>query len=160
MIGTKFYKDNYKQEEYTQCANWCNTNSATIIDQGEYWEVVKLPEPTLEEVKQAKIDELKQARDDAEIQPIEYDDKLFDYDDKARERISIARQALEDGLTDTLNWTLADNTITEVNLATFKGINSTSAQRSAQLHAKYNTLKNKVEQATTTEEVQTINWEE
>lgn len=157
MIGTKFYKDNYNQEEYTQCADWCNTNSATIIDQGEYWEVVSLPTPTLEEIKQAKIDELKQARDDAEIRPIEYAGKLFDYDDKARDRINAAIIAL-DGTMNTLSWTTADNRETIVNADDLKGIVRAVAVRSNELHVKYRDLKETVEEAETAEAVSQIEW--
>lgn len=58
MIGTKFYKNGYSQAEYIKCASWCNNfGSATIEDKGEYYEVVELPQPTLEELKTAKLRE-------------------------------------------------------------------------------------------------------
>lgn len=55
MIGTKFYKRNYKQSEYTKAANYCNESQfATIEDKGDYYEVVKIPPyvPTEEELQQ------------------------------------------------------------------------------------------------------------
>lgn len=55
MIGTKIYKDNYNQELYQQCADYCNeTQTATIEDKDEYYEVVEIPDPTLEKLKAAK----------------------------------------------------------------------------------------------------------
>ena len=46
-------------EEYSQVAEWCNENQKyTIEDMGEYYAVVKIPEPTEEEIKQARISEL------------------------------------------------------------------------------------------------------
>lgn len=158
MIGTKFYKDNYDPEEYTKCADWCNAHSATIIDQGEYWEVVALPEPTLEEVKEKKTNELKQARDNAEVQPIEYNGDRYDYDDKARERISAAIVAL-DGTSLTLSWTTADNTEATVSADDLKAIIRAVATRSNELHVKYRQLKEQVEQIATVEEVEKITWE-
>lgn len=60
MIGTKFDKpiqDN-KLKEYAECAEWCNANNATIEDKGEYYEVVAIPEPSIDELKEQKLSEL------------------------------------------------------------------------------------------------------
>lgn len=157
MIGIKFYKTDYAQEEYTQCADWCNANGATIIDQGEYWEVVAIPAPTLDEVKQNKIAALKQLRDNEEVQPIEVDGNLFDYDDKARDRINAAIIAL-DGTVQTLSWTTADNREAIVNVDDLKAIVRAVAVRSNELHVKYRELKEAVEEAETTEAVSHIEW--
>lgn len=158
MIGTKFKKNNYDPAKYAEAAAWCNANEAMIVERGEYYEVVEIPSPSLEEVKEAKIATLKESRDTEEVTPIEYEDSVYDYDDKARERMRIARQALEDGLTDMLKWTLADNTVTDVTIETFIGINNQAAIRSTRLHARYNELKAKVEQAQTVEEVGMVEW--
>lgn len=49
-----------KQEEYSQVAEWCNEMGAYAIQEidDEYC-VVKIPEPTKEEIAQARISELK-----------------------------------------------------------------------------------------------------
>lgn len=50
-----------KADEYAAVAEWCNeTGEYHIEQQGEYYAVVKNPEPTEEETKQARINELKQ----------------------------------------------------------------------------------------------------
>jgi hypothetical protein len=50
-----------KAEEYAAVAEWCNKGQQYHIEeQGEYYAVVKNPEPTEEEIKQARINELKQ----------------------------------------------------------------------------------------------------
>lgn len=50
-----------KAEEYSQVAEWCNEGQQYHIEeQGEYYAVVKNPEPKEEEIKQARINELKQ----------------------------------------------------------------------------------------------------
>ena len=55
MLGTKLYKDNEEQmQSYFVVSKWCNENNATIEDMGEYYEVVKIPAPSLEELKKAK----------------------------------------------------------------------------------------------------------
>ncbi len=58
MIGTKFEKSNYDQAAYTAAADWCNANNAYIKDSGDYYEVVAVPAPTLEEVKAAKLTDI------------------------------------------------------------------------------------------------------
>lgn len=49
-----------KQDEYSEVAQWCNEGGEYHIEeQDQYYAVVKNPEPTPEEVKQARIMELK-----------------------------------------------------------------------------------------------------
>lgn len=126
-----------------------------------YKEIEKEPkkEETLEEVKQNKINELKSHRDTEEVEPIEYNDNLFDYDDKSRDRLHIARQALEDTKQESILWTTADNKRVELKVEDFVAINTNAAVRSNALHVKYNTLKEQVIDAETKEEVESIKWE-
>lgn len=58
MLGTKLYKGKYTNKEYADVAVWCNANNATIEDKGEYYEVVEIPAPSLEELKKAKLQEV------------------------------------------------------------------------------------------------------
>ncbi|MBR1756827.1 MAG: hypothetical protein IJ738_04605 [Alphaproteobacteria bacterium] len=49
-----------KQEEYSNVAQWCNESGQYHIEeQGKYYAVVKNDEPTEEEIKAARIAELK-----------------------------------------------------------------------------------------------------
>ena len=138
MIGTKFYKPVEPQEQldkYSAAAEWCNANNAVIEDKGEYYEVVAII-ITLDEAKAAKIAELKNNRDAKEVEDIEVNGHLFDYDDKARERINAAIIAL-DVTGGTIMWTLADNTDTEVSANDLRTVIATVAQRSNALHIRY-----------------------
>lgn len=36
--------------KYAELADWCNKNNAMIVDQGDYYEAVPVPEPTNEEL--------------------------------------------------------------------------------------------------------------
>lgn len=156
MLGTKIYKND--MSNYTECAIWCNQNKATIEDKGDYYEVVALPLPTLEEIKQHKIAELKAERDSKEVEPIEYQGYSFDYDSKARDRISAAIVALEvAGASATLTWTTADNRDVKVIASDLRGIIAQVALRSDKLHNAYRKAKEKVESATAKEEVEAIN---
>ena len=163
MIGTKIYKPVETQEQldsYSQAAEWCNSNNATIEDKGEYYEVVEIPSPSLDEVKAQKISELKGIRDTKEVEPVQTDKGLFDYDDKSRDRLSIARQALTDAGGGEIVWTTADNQRVSMGIADFAAINGAAAVRSNSLHIKYNELKQRVNAAQTVEEVEAIHWPE
>ena len=59
MLGTKIHKNNQNEmAKYTETAIWCNKNNVTIVDKGEYYEVVA-PEPTQAEKNQEKAKKAK-----------------------------------------------------------------------------------------------------
>ena len=159
MISTKLYKNNKDDmKNYTDLAIWCNENNATIEDKGEYYECVAIPDPSLDELKQAKINELKSIRDTQEVKPIAYNGNLFDYDNKARDRINSAIIALS--ITgQSIEWTTADNTDTPVTATDLKMIIAAVAVRSNKLHTAYRIAKEKVEEATTAAEVEDVTFE-
>lgn len=155
MIGAKIYKND--MNNYTEAAIWCNANNATIEDKGDYYEVVTLPLPTLEEIKTAKIAELKAERDSKEVEPIEYQGYSFDYDSKARDRISAAIVALEVAdASASLTWTTTDNQDVKVTANDLRMVIAMVAQRSNTLHVAYRVAKGRVEQATSVAEVEAI----
>lgn len=115
----------------------------------------------LADVKAAKIRELKGIRDTKEVEPIQTGKGLFDYDDKSRDRLSIARQALADvGWAGEIIWTTADNQRVPLTVADFAEINTVAAQRSNALHVTYNELKERVNAAETESDVKAIEWPE
>lgn len=115
------------------------------------------PERTLDEVKAAKIAELKAERDAREVEPITYNGNSYDYDDKARERINAAIIALDvQGADASIDWTTADNADVKVTADDLRCVIATVAQRSNALHVAYRAAKDKVEQATSVAEVEAI----
>lgn len=160
MIRTKLYKNNKNDMvKYTDLAIWCNQNNATIEDKGEYYECVAIPAPTLDELKQAKINEFKSIRDTEEVKPIEYNGNLFDFDEKARDRINSAIIALS--ITgQSIEWTTADNTNVIVTADDLRGVIAAVAVRSNQLHAKYRELKEQIEACEDKESLDEIQWGE
>ena len=68
MLGKKIYKpleDPYiyneygvktenpsesSSDKYSELADWCNKNNAMIVDKGDYYEAVPVPEPTVQEL--------------------------------------------------------------------------------------------------------------
>ena len=134
---------------------------------GEAWEYEEIPvppepePPTLEEVKEQKINELKAVRDAKEMEPVLYAARKFDFDSKSYERITAAIYALDmQGDTSTISWTLADNSSTPVTANDLRGVIAAAAVRSDALHIKYNELKQRVNAAQTVEEVEAIHWPE
>lgn len=123
------------------------------------------PAPTdvelLAAAKPAKIAALKAERDSKEVEPIEYGGNLYDYDDKARERINAAIIALDVQTAQakaiaSIDWTTADNQDVKVSADDLRCVIAMVAQRSNALHVAYREAKDKVEQATTVEEVEAV----
>ncbi len=61
MIGTIFHKSNPDDNAYFDAAVWCDENRATIEDKGDYYEVVALPDPTLDELKNTALTKAKRS---------------------------------------------------------------------------------------------------
>ena len=121
---------------------------------------VTTEEESLESIKEHKILTLKIQRDNLEVEPITYQGYAFDYDSKARDRISAAIIALElQGEGATIEWTTADNADTPVTANDLKMIIAAVAVRSNKLHTAYRIAKEKVEEATTAAEVEAVTFE-
>lgn len=118
--------------------------------------VMREEEP-IENVKQRKILMLKRQRDAAEVEPIEYGGHLYDYDNKARDRIAAAIIALDvQGEGAKISWTTADNDDAVVTVQDLRMIIASVAARSNKLHTAYRTAKAQVEAAQSKDEIDTI----
>ncbi len=118
--------------------------------------VAETEEP-IEYVRERKIIELKRQRDTAEVEPIAYNGHLYDYDSKARDRISAAIIALElQGEGAKISWTTADNEDAVVTAQDLRMIIASVAARSNKLHTAYRAAKAQVEAAGTAEEVRAV----
>lgn len=153
----------YKNKEYSSLypikqliPNYGIPTTVTDEQLKELGVEVVIIKPALEDVKANKKLELKYERDTREVALINYKGKQFDYDAKARERLNIARQALEDNNLPKQMWTCADNTDIELTVEDFKNINSLAAQRSGQLHEQYNKLKVYVDTLKTVEAIEAV----
>lgn len=116
---------------------------------------ITISTPSLDELKTQKINEFKNIRDTEEVKPIEYNGNLFDFDEKARDRINSAIIAL-DITGQSIDWTTADNANVKVTANDLRMVIAMVAQRSNALHVAYRAAKDKVEQATTVTEVEAI----
>lgn len=147
-----------------------NPNQIKLIDisapyfdnvrEGWNYDDVSFTDPNIETLDEAKtrlISAAKAYRDTQEVVPITYNGNTFDYDAKARERLLIARTAIEDaGGTGTIDWTLADQSRVAINLNDFKGINAAAAARSNTLHINYSNTKKALLAAETIADLEAI----
>ena len=114
-------------------------------------------EEPFDNVRAHKIFELKAERDSKEVEPIEYNGHLYDYDSQARDRIAAAIIALDvqgDGAK--ISWTTADNEDAVVTAQDLRMIIAAVAARSNKLHTAYRAAKAQVEAASTAEEVEAV----
>lgn len=121
---------------------------------------VTMEEESLESIKEHKILTLKIQRDSKEVEPITYNGHVFDYDDKARDRINAAIIALSlQGEDASIDWTTADNQDVKVTANDLRMVIAAVAVRSNALHTAYRIAKEKVEEATTAADVETVTLE-
>lgn len=78
--------------KYTELVNWCNSNNSKIVDKGNYYEVVPIPEPTEEELTR-----IVRGNRDAKLSATDY---LLTSDypisEENLEEVKVYRQALRD----------------------------------------------------------------
>ena len=146
-------------KEYWLDTDTFGTPAKTMKDLGAFPAnaVFTAPAKTLDELKQDKILELKTIRDNEEVKSIAYNGNLFDFDDKARERINAAIIALElQGEGTSIDWTTADNQDVKVTADDLRCVTAAVAVRSNALHTAYRKAKEQVEAAQNKEEVEAI----
>jgi len=158
MIGTKLFKGQFEDKDYADLAVWCNENNATIEDMGDYYECKAIPGPSLEELKQYKIQELKAERDRIQEEPIEYNGKFFDYNKESLQKLNEAKDCLEN-TDDKQIWICADNSLTFLTYDDIMEIKRLGKERSNEVHIQYAKLKYIIEQLTTEEEVTAITFD-
>lgn len=128
-----------------------------------YYQIVEIPQPTLDELKILKREEINQARNAAEQGGFEYMGKIFDSDPVSCQRISCAAQAMSmvtmSEEVPTITWTCQDNTTIDLNPQELMGLVVALAQWSNSCHQKATALKEKIEPCTSKEELDKIVWE-
>lgn len=159
---------------YDSQQNYCEVNGMALPYPNDFFENIidsidtllankekrEYVAPTFDELKVQKLTELKATRDTLETEPIEYNGNLFDFDDKARDRINAAIIALEpQGEGASIDWTTADNQDVKVTVYDLRAIVAAVAVRSNALHIAYRKAKEKVEAATTAADVEAVTFE-
>ena len=143
-----------KMNKYCQF-DWIEATDKEYFEyNGEY--VCEIP---LDELKQAKREEINKARDEAEQGGFEYLGKAFDSDQVSCIRMMGARDALAMAPeTVTITWTCQDNSTIELNHSQLVGLVNALATWSNACHQKASELKAQIEAATSAEELNSITW--
>lgn len=119
-------------------------------------------EPTLDELKIEKREEINRARDAAEQGGFEYMGKVFDSDPISCQRMACASQAMSllpiTEETPVITWTCQDNSTIDLNAQQLGGLIVALAEWSNICHQKATTLKNKINEAKTKEDLENIQW--
>lgn len=144
-------------------ATWCDENGVFIMEleprrSKRIFQIRAIPAMPLEEVKDAKITELKNERAKREEAPVEYCGKMWDFDAISRERIMATVTALEVGRVATIEWSAHDNTSSTLTATDLKSIVAVAALRGDALHKKYRKLRDAVNLAKTAAKVKAISW--
>lgn len=115
---------------------------------------------SFEKAKEDKRAEINKARDEAEQGGFTYLDKIFDSDQVACQRMSMAAQAMvfaPEGTT--ITWTTKDNSTIALDSKQLSGLVVALAEWSNTCHQKATELKAKIEACKTEEELNQIVWE-
>ena len=113
---------------------------------------------TLDDIKLAKWEIIKQARSSAEFGGFTWDGSPFDSDAISQSRIQGALQlaAMVPGFT--VDWTLANNSARNLNAADLANVGAALGMHVAAQHAKARLLRSQIEAATTVAEVDAVTW--
>lgn len=140
MIGEKITKPVANWAEYTQAAHWCNSNKAIILDQGDYYEVVSLPEKTAEELANEAMLKAKTERSDAvSCIIVEVDGMTFDGNETSQNRMArkvLSAQMSGIQMSEKTDWVLADNTIASVSYEQLAKACALAGQKQSELWVK------------------------
>lgn len=146
-------------KEYWLDTDTFDTPAHTMKDLGAFpaGAVFTAPAKTVEQLKADKILEFKSIRDTEEVKPIEYNGNLFDFDEKARDRIYAAIIALSlQGEGASIDWATADNADVKVTANDLRMVIAAVAVRSNALHMAYRKAREQVEATSTAEEVEAV----
>ena len=120
--------------------------------------------PTIEALKEIKWNEIKAERDKRKQSGVPYMGKVLDSDTLSVQRIAIAVQAAQAAIAAgqefTLGWTCQDNTMLTMTAIELIGIPVALAQYSNGLHEIARGIRIAIDEASTTEEVEAIAWED
>ena len=153
--------DIFYLSDYDEAYEFISNNEGTTIQDlsGGRYKIIKLPSPSLDELKLAKRAEINQARDAAEQGGFEYMGKVFDSDQVSCIRMSSAAQAMQYADdTATITWTTQDNSTIDLNKSQLAGLVVALAQHSNECHQKATALKVQIDACESQEELDAITW--
>ena len=159
---------NLVEEERTETVPITKEETYTEIELHRFFKINEIPvpvvpEPTLDELKALKREEINKARDETEQGGFEYMGKVFDSDQVSCIRISSAAQAMQMVVmseeTPTITWTCQDNSTINLNPQELMGLVVALAQHSNACHQKATALKAQIDACDSKEVLDKIKWE-
>ena len=158
MIGKQIQKPVTNWTDYTQAALWCNANKAIIEDKGDCYEVIALPERTLEETKAAKLTELATAFDRATQTANCLSSFGFEInaDETANRNISSLIIAMEATGQETVQFCAFDNTFHAVTLEQLKTMQLEIIANAQAIYQQKWVLRERINGSKTIEELEAI----
>ena len=121
------------------------------------------PKRPLDELKALKREEINKARNNAEQGGFLYLDKMFDSDPISCQRIALASQTAiiskQAGQEFSVTWTCQDNSQIALSADDTIGLSIALTEWSNSCHIKASELKALIDEATSEEELNNINWE-
>lgn len=133
----------------------------TKIPQPSKWHTWNGTEWTvdLEEVKKARIEELKRIRDKKISEDLEVEGALFQVRTEDLQKFFLKKIEFDLGTATTDNWRLADNTYKEIDFEFIKKILEAYGTRQREMFAKFGMLEHQINNCSTVEEIEAIKWE-
>ena len=159
--GTWVAVEDYRKKEYWLPGDTYGTPGREVKEIGPLPEGATLtpPEQTLDELKEAKIAELKAERDRREQLPIEYNGASYDYDLKSAFKLDKARTRIRVRQLDNQPWIDAESGIQALTETDIDQIDALAADRSNNLHMQYAALKVYVENLQDKEAVEAVTFD-
>ena len=158
MIGTTFTKPVADWVAYAQAAQWCNENGAKIVEHDDYYEVVGLPEPSFDETKQHKRDEIAAARYAAETGGIEVDGVTIATDRGSQALLTAAVVTARLDLEFKTQWKCADGHFVTLDAMQLRAIGDAVIAHVEACFAREGELCEQIDAAQTPEELDAIQW--
>lgn len=147
------------QEQYNNYL--AKKQSYKIID--GVFTYIEPTQPSLEDLKTAKWQEIKQARDNQEQAGLPYMGKVLDSDTLSVQRLTTAAQVAQLAISQnqefTINWTTKDNSTLTMTAQQVLEIPKALVQYNDDIHNKARLYKEKIDKATTAEKLAKIVWE-
>lgn len=114
---------------------------------------------TLEDVKAHKWEEIKKSRESARFSPFQYNGNIYDADARSQQNIQAAAQAaqLEPDLV--FDWTMYDNTVTQLGASEVTALSVALVERANEIYAKARQLRQTIDEAKTYAQVSNIYWD-
>lgn len=159
MVGTKFDKKQFDADLYAQAAQWCNeTQTATIEDKGDYYEVVALPEPTFNELKAQKKAEIASARYAAETGGCTVDGVTIATDRGSQALLTAAVVTARLDLEFKASWKCADGSFVTLDAMQLRAIGDAVIAHVEACFAREGELCEQIDAAQTPEDLAAIKW--